>query len=42
VDWSSVIAAQPLPQRVARVAGEGWGCLFTGMHLALNGWLGRK
>jgi hypothetical protein len=31
-----------LPHRFARTAGEGWGCLLTGMHLALKGWLGRK
>jgi len=36
------MAAQPLSQRVARAAGEGWGCLFIGMQLTLNGWLGRK
>jgi hypothetical protein len=32
----------PLRQRVARTAGERWGCLFIGMHLALKGWLRRK
>jgi len=31
-----------LPQRVERVAREGWGWLFSGMHLALNKWVGRK
>jgi len=36
------MAAQPLTQRVARAAREGWGCLFIGVHLALEGWLGRK
>jgi len=36
------MAIQPLPQRVARAVREGWGCLFTGMYLALNRWLGRK
>jgi len=42
MDWNSVMADQPFSQRVARVAGEGWGCLFAGMHLALKEWLGRK
>jgi len=32
----------PLPHRFARTAGEGWGCLLTGIYLALKGWLGRK
>jgi len=41
MDWSSVMAKLPLPQRVAKTVG-GWGCLFIGMHLALKGWLGRK
>ena len=36
------MADQPFSQRVARVVGEGWGCLFAGMHLALKEWLGRK
>jgi len=31
-----------LTQRVVRAAGEGWGCLFAGVHLVLKGWLGRK
>jgi len=30
------MAAQPLTQRVVRAAGEGWSCLFAGMHLALK------
>jgi len=36
------MTAQPLPQRVARAAEEGWSYLFTGMHLALKGWMRRK
>jgi hypothetical protein len=36
------MTAQPLSQRVARAAGEGWGCFFTMMHLTLKRWLGRK
>jgi hypothetical protein len=36
------MAELPLPQRVARTIGERQDCLFTGMHLALKGWLGRK
>ena len=36
------MVAQSLPQRVARAAGEGWCCLFTGMPLALKGWMRRK
>jgi hypothetical protein len=36
------MANQPLTQRVAMTAGEWWGCLFAGVHLTLNGWLGRK
>jgi hypothetical protein len=42
VDWSSVVAELLLPQRVAKTTGGGWGCLFIGKHLALNGWFGRK
>jgi len=42
VDWSSIIAAQPLTQRVVRATGEGWGCLFAGVYWVLKGWLGRK
>jgi hypothetical protein len=36
------MAVQPLIQRVAMAAGEGWGCLFTRVHLALKRWLMRK
>jgi len=36
------MAGRPLPQRVAKTTGRGWGYLFIGMYLALNGWLGRK
>jgi len=36
------MAAQFLTQRVVRVAGEEWGCLFVGMHLVLKRWLERK
>jgi len=32
----------PLPQRVEKTAGGGWGCFFTMMYMALKGWLGRK
>jgi len=32
----------PLPQRVGKTAGGGWGYLFTRMHMALKGWFGRK
>jgi len=42
MNWSSVIIAQPLLQRVAKAAGEIWSCLFTGIYLALNGWVRRK
>ena len=31
----------PLPQRVGKTVGGGWGCLFIMIHLALKGWLGR-
>ena len=36
------MTVQPLIQRVVMAAGEGWGCLFTGVHLALKRWLRRK
>jgi hypothetical protein len=36
------MAVQPLIQRVAMTVGEGWGCLFTEVHLALKRWLRRK
>jgi hypothetical protein len=36
------MAAQPLTQRVAMALGEGWGCLFAEVHLALKGRLERK
>jgi hypothetical protein len=42
VDWSSIVAELSLSQRVAKTAEGGWGCLFIGMHLALNRWFGRK
>jgi len=30
------MAELSLPLRVAKIAGEGWGCFFIGMHLALK------
>jgi len=36
VDWSNIITELSLPQRVGKTAGEGWGCLFTGMHMAFK------
>ena len=41
VDWSSVMAELPLPQRVGKTAGGGV-VFFTGMHVALKEWLERK
>jgi hypothetical protein len=36
------MVAQPLTQRVAMAAGEGRGCLFAGVHLALKGMVREK
>jgi len=33
---------QPLIQRDSMAAKKGWGCLFTGVHLALKRWLRKK
>jgi len=42
VDWSSIMAELPLPQKVGKIVGGGRGCLFTEMYMALKGCLGRK
>ena len=36
------MAELSLPQRVAKTVGEGWGCLFIGMHSALKRQFERK
>jgi len=42
VDWSNVMTELSLSWRVTKIVGEGWGCLFIGMHLILKGWFRRK
>jgi len=39
VDWSNVMTELPLPQRVGKTVGGGWGYFFIGMHITLNGWM---
>ena len=39
MDQSSVMKKLPQPHKVARTSK---GCLFSGMHMTLKGWLGRK